>query len=206
MCPALCCERFCPLPNRYVNGSPILKAVRAGVTAYLLKDASALKVIAPIRTIARGEAVCPPQFCLALFKAVAQGGGFSPSLRSTGLRLTRRQQELLPMIACGLTNKEIASHLNLSEQTVKNHIYIGCSARSEQTTAYRSSKSRVLRISLTNPLRRQADRDAGGPRVIRSYRSPHETWIAARFWRSGITCSIWLSRAVRGGPPLHHHQ
>jgi DNA-binding NarL/FixJ family response regulator len=103
--------------------SAFLKAVRAGVTGYLLKDASALKVITAIRTIARGEAVCPSQFCLALFKAVAQGGGFSPSLRSTSLGLTRRQQELLPMIARGLTNKEIASHLNLSEQTVKNHIH-----------------------------------------------------------------------------------
>jgi DNA-binding NarL/FixJ family response regulator len=100
-----------------------LKAVRAGITGYLLKDASALKVIAAIRAIARGEAVCPPQFCLALFKALAQGAPFTPSLASPGLRLTRRQQELLPMIARGLTNKEIASHLNLSEQTVKNHIH-----------------------------------------------------------------------------------
>jgi DNA-binding NarL/FixJ family response regulator len=53
-----------------------------------------------------------------------------------GLRLTRRQQELVPMIARGLSNKEIASHLNLSEQTVKNHIHrilrrIGANDRSE---------------------------------------------------------------------------
>jgi DNA-binding NarL/FixJ family response regulator len=52
------------------------------------------------------------------------------------VRLTRRQQELVPMIARGLTNKEIASHLNLSEQTVKNHIHrmlrrIGASDRLE---------------------------------------------------------------------------
>lgn len=103
--------------------SSFLRAVRAGIAGYLLRDASALKVITAIRTIARGEAVCPPQFCTSLFKAVAQGADFSPSLRSTGLRLTRRQQELLPMIARGLTNKEIASYLNLSEQTVKNHIH-----------------------------------------------------------------------------------
>jgi DNA-binding NarL/FixJ family response regulator len=103
--------------------SLFLRAVRAGIAGYLLKDASALKVIAAIRAIARGEGVCPPQFCLALFKAAAQGTGFTPNLRNTGLRLTRRQQELLPMIARGLTNKEIASHLNLSEQTVKNHIH-----------------------------------------------------------------------------------
>ena len=37
--------------------------------------------------------------------------------------LTRRQQQIVPLIARGLTNKEIASHLNLSEQTVKNHIH-----------------------------------------------------------------------------------
>jgi DNA-binding NarL/FixJ family response regulator len=53
-----------------------------------------------------------------------------------GLRLTRRQQELLPMVARGLTNKEIAYNLNLSEQTVKNHVHrmlrkIGVNDRSE---------------------------------------------------------------------------
>jgi DNA-binding NarL/FixJ family response regulator len=37
--------------------------------------------------------------------------------------LTRRQQQIVPLIAQGLTNKEIASHLTLSEQTVKNHIH-----------------------------------------------------------------------------------
>lgn len=100
-----------------------VKAVRAGITGYLVKDASGAKVTAAIRAIARGEAVCPTQFCLALFNAVAQEVRFTPSLRNSGLRLTRRQQELLPMIARGLTNKEIASYLNLSEQTVKNHIH-----------------------------------------------------------------------------------
>jgi len=100
-----------------------IKAVRAGIRGYLLRDASASNVISAIRAMARGEAICPPEFCLALFKAVAQGTGFTPSLRRPNLRLTRRQHELVPMIAQGLTNKEIANHLNLSEQTVKNHIH-----------------------------------------------------------------------------------
>jgi DNA-binding NarL/FixJ family response regulator len=39
------------------------------------------------------------------------------------LGLTRRQQQLVPLLAQGLTNKEIAAHLNLSEQTVKNHVH-----------------------------------------------------------------------------------
>jgi DNA-binding NarL/FixJ family response regulator len=100
-----------------------LRAVRAGVSGYLLNDASAADVIAAVRAVARGEAVCPSQLCKALFDSFAGVRKFTPSVRNMGLRLTRRQQELLPMIARGLTNKEIASHLNLSEQTVKNHIH-----------------------------------------------------------------------------------
>jgi DNA-binding NarL/FixJ family response regulator len=106
-----------------VDESAFLRAVRAGVSGYLLNDASAADVIAAIRAVARGEAVCPAQLCKVLFDTVARPREFIPSVRNIGLRLTRRQQELLPMIARGLTNKEIASDLNLSEQTVKNHIH-----------------------------------------------------------------------------------
>lgn len=103
--------------------SAFLRAVRAGASGYLLHEASAADVVAAIRAVARREAVCPPQFCRALFDVVAGVRGFTPRIRKMGPRLTRRQQELLPMVARGLTNKEIASHLNLSEQTIKNHIH-----------------------------------------------------------------------------------
>src|ERR1700704_4520771 len=48
-----------------------IAAVRSGVTGYLLKDASASDVIAAVRAVARGEAVCPPQLCSTLFRFVA---------------------------------------------------------------------------------------------------------------------------------------
>ncbi len=113
-----------------------LRAVRAGVRGYLLHEASATDLIAAIRAVARHEAVCPSKFCKALFDALAGVREFIPSVRKMGPRLTRRQQELLPMVARGLTNKEIASRLNLSEQTVKNHIHrmlrkIGANDRSD---------------------------------------------------------------------------
>ena len=113
-----------------------LRAVRAGVRGYLLHEASAAELIAAIRAVARKEAVCPSQFCKFLFDALAGSCEFTPSVRKMAGRLTRRQQELVPMIARGLTNKEIASHLNLSEQTVKNHIHrmlrrIGANDRSQ---------------------------------------------------------------------------
>jgi len=106
-----------------LDESAFLKAVRAGVGGYLLNEASAVDVIAAIRAIVRGEAVCPSQLSRALFDTLAGKLECTPSIRKMGFRLTRREQELLPMIANGLSNKEIASRLNISQQTVKNHIH-----------------------------------------------------------------------------------
>jgi two-component system, NarL family, response regulator DevR len=99
-----------------------LRAVRAGVVGYVLKDASAPEVAAAVRAVMRGEAVCPPGLCLTLFQHFAEGDP-SISLIRRYPGLTRREQQLVPMIGKGLTNKEIAAQLNLSEQTVKNHVH-----------------------------------------------------------------------------------
>lgn len=105
-----------------------LKAVRAGVAGYLLQHASAVEVIEAIRAVHQGEAVCPPRLCMSLFKHLAASGEGIAQVKSgrNGRirgRLTRREQQLVPLIGQGLTNKEIAAQLNLSEQTVKNHIH-----------------------------------------------------------------------------------
>jgi DNA-binding NarL/FixJ family response regulator len=102
-----------------------LEAVRQGATGYILKDANAPDVIAAVRAVTHGEAVCPPRLCLLLFNYVAKRGvTLMPALRMhVQLGLTRRERELVPMIAQGLTNKEIAALLNVSEQTVKNHVH-----------------------------------------------------------------------------------
>jgi two-component system response regulator DevR len=101
-----------------------LKAVSAGAAGYVLKDASAMDVVAAIRAIVRDEAVCPPHLCRSLFRYVAGTCTSLPNVRvKSQLGLTRRQQQLVPLLAQGLTNKEIAVQLNLSEQTVKNHVH-----------------------------------------------------------------------------------
>jgi DNA-binding NarL/FixJ family response regulator len=101
-----------------------LNAVRFGVTGYLLPDASASDVVSAVRAVNRGEAVCPPQLCSALFRFVAQTARGMPLQNPTSKPdLTLRQQQLVTLVARGLTNKEIASHLNLSEFTVRNHIH-----------------------------------------------------------------------------------
>jgi len=99
-----------------------LSTVRSGVAGYLLKDASALEVVAAVRAVVNEEAVCPPRLCYALFEAMVSYIPPSPSLRME-FGLTRREQQLIQMMSGGLTNKEIASQWSLSEQTVKNHVH-----------------------------------------------------------------------------------
>jgi len=101
-----------------------LRVVRAGAVGYVLKDASAAEVARTIRAVAGGEAVCPAALSVALFQWVARYAPAIPSLHlKTSLGLSRREQQLVGLIRQGLTNKEMASQLNLSEQTVKNHVH-----------------------------------------------------------------------------------
>lgn len=100
-----------------------LIAVHHGVTGYVLKDASAAEVASAIRAVAQGESVCPPILCRVLFDHVASSGAWQPGVQvRKNLGLTRREQQLVQLVSEGLTNKEIAARLYLSEQTVKNHL------------------------------------------------------------------------------------
>jgi DNA-binding NarL/FixJ family response regulator len=109
-----------------MNDDPeqFLAAVKAGISGYLLKDASTSEVLAGVRAIYRGEAVCPPKLCLRLFQYVARMTR-ETKVQSNAPRpgLTIRQKQLVELVAQGLTNKEIAFRLNLSEFTVRNHIH-----------------------------------------------------------------------------------
>src|SRR5271168_1635328 len=101
-----------------------LRVVQAGVVGYVLKDASAVEVARTIRAVATGEAVCPAALSVVLFQWVARHKSAAPIWHlKTSLGLSRREQEMVGLIQQGLTNKEIASRLNLSEQTVKNHVH-----------------------------------------------------------------------------------
>src|SRR5258707_13289680 len=121
-----------------------MAAVRSGVMGYLLKDASASELVAAVRAVYRGEAVCPPQLCSTLFRFVAHMVDEMPIERSAARPdLTLRQQQLVALVAKGLTNKEIASHLNLSEFTVRNHIHrilkqVDAGSRSEAVETIRA--------------------------------------------------------------------
>lgn len=97
------------------------RSIRAGAVAYVSSESPASDVVAAVRCAVRGESLCPPHLCRELFKYVAKQAA-PRSSSAASYRLTRREQQLLPLISEGLTNKEIAARLIISELTVKNHV------------------------------------------------------------------------------------
>ena len=100
-----------------------LHAIRQGALGYVLKDASALEVVATVRTVANGGASCDPRLCAYLFRFAAQQDRMPNFRVRSKLGLTNREQQLVGLISRGLTNKEIAAELQLAEHTVRNHIH-----------------------------------------------------------------------------------
>ena len=101
-----------------------MQCVRAGARGYLLKEASPEDVVEGVRAVQAGKAVCPGGLCALLFHYFEREATSFPSASMRQrMGLTRREQQLVPLIAEGLTNKEIANRFCLSEQTVKNHLY-----------------------------------------------------------------------------------
>ena len=121
----------CSMPNVLIllidaSGDEMnfLQCIRAGIRGYLPRDASADEVGEAVRALHAGRAVCSGTLCTVLFRYVEREATCFPSaIVHQRLGLTRREQQLIPLVAEGLTNKEIANHFCLSEQTVKNHLY-----------------------------------------------------------------------------------
>ncbi|HEY2544730.1 MAG TPA: response regulator transcription factor [Candidatus Acidoferrum sp.] len=98
--------------------------VRAGIKGYLPRDASAEDVLEAMHAVQAGDAVCPGSLCALLFRFFErEATSVHSATIHPRLGLTRREQQIVPLIAQGLTNKEIANQFCLSEQTVKNHLY-----------------------------------------------------------------------------------
>ena len=101
----------------------ILDALRAGASGFLLKDAPTQDVIAAVRAVAAGDAVLSAGVTRQLLDQVARRLP-APITREPDAAeaLTGREQEVLRMLATGLSNAEIAEALPVSEPTVKTHV------------------------------------------------------------------------------------
>ena len=101
----------------------VFEGLRAGALGYLLKDVSGAELAAAIRTVFGGGALIEPSVAR---KMVAEFARIVPSSRGVdeGMaeQLSEREQEVLKMVAQGLSNKEIAQKAHLAEGTVKNYV------------------------------------------------------------------------------------
>lgn len=105
------------------DGQHFLQFIREGAMGYIAKDASALEVVTAIRTVAAGGAACSPDLCAFLFRFAARQNQMPSFHARSKLGLTNREQQLVGLISQGMTNKEIASELQLAENTVRNHVH-----------------------------------------------------------------------------------
>jgi DNA-binding NarL/FixJ family response regulator len=97
----------------YETDADILRAVEAGASGYLLKDASRADLAGAIRAAARGETVLAPSVAGRLVNQVR---------RPVPHALSAREVEVLALVAKGLTNSEIGRALHITEATVKTHL------------------------------------------------------------------------------------
>jgi len=101
----------------------IIEALRAGASGFLLKDAPTREVVDAVRAVAAGDAVLAPAVTRQLLDQVGRRLPAAVSRTPDGLReLTDREQEVLRMLAVGMSNAEIATALVVSEPTVKTHV------------------------------------------------------------------------------------
>ncbi|WP_330333439.1 response regulator transcription factor [Streptomyces sp. NBC_00536] len=96
----------------YDTDADILAAVEAGASGYLLKDAPPEELASAVRTAAAGQSALAPAVALRLMDR----------MRTPAEALTKRELEVLQLVADGLSNQQISKKLFLSQATVKSHL------------------------------------------------------------------------------------
>jgi len=100
----------------------IAEYVNAGVSGFVLKDASFDELVATIMTVAGGGKVLPALLTQSLFTQIANETARNRAPTMDAVRMTRREHEVVGLIGEGLSNKEIAQRLNIATHTVKSHV------------------------------------------------------------------------------------
>lgn len=119
----------------YDDDQFIFKLLEAGAAGYILKNVHSHELIAVVRAVHHGESVLHPRIARKVLDRFLPSSGRARDYQMTG-GLAEREMELLKLMTRGLSNKEIASEMNLSIRTVQGHVQqvfkkLGVSSRTE---------------------------------------------------------------------------
>jgi len=116
------------------SGPDVVTCAELGITGYLSRNATLEEVRSALRASVRGEAWCSGRVAVELIRHISRTQPSRPD--RPGLRLTRRERDVLTLLESGMANKEIARALEIQLSTVKNHVHnllgkLGASGRAE---------------------------------------------------------------------------
>jgi DNA-binding NarL/FixJ family response regulator len=103
--------------------SEILGLVKAGVSGFVVKDASINDFVATIRGVAAGQKVFPTSLTGSLLSQIVDDASRKGIVRSSDVKMTARERQIVDLIAQGLSNKEIGKRLGIATDTVKSHVH-----------------------------------------------------------------------------------
>jgi DNA-binding CsgD family transcriptional regulator len=160
--------------------SEIVAALNAGASGYLLKDIDPGDISIAIEKAAKGGTYLPPEISS---KAIA-------AMRNPGPKLTRREREVVKLLATGASNAQIAQELFVTEATVKSHLV------NVFTKLGVDSRARAIRVA--------EDRGPGlSPRLVQDAPGPRRRLPPKPWWSAETTARApWSRRSTVGWPEL----
>lgn len=108
----------CLMLTGYDDDEAVYAAVLAGASGYVIKDIRGSGLVESVRAVAAGRSLLDPALNKRVIERISRSHASDPRLESLSLR----EGQILPLIAEGLTNREIGDRLGLAEKTVKNYI------------------------------------------------------------------------------------
>jgi DNA-binding NarL/FixJ family response regulator len=105
----------------YAEDATVLAAVQSGAHGYALKDARAEELLRAIRTVAQGRGYLDPRIAQQALRWITTRSSADAGAQGIA-KLSRQERLIMPLLAEGKTNKEIALQLGLSDKTVKNYL------------------------------------------------------------------------------------
>ncbi|MEU2231636.1 response regulator [Streptomyces vietnamensis] len=115
-------ELACLMLTSFDDEDALLDAIMAGAAGYVLKQIKGSDLVSAVRTVATGQSMLDPATTARLMHSLRDPEAAKPPEDERLAALSERERSVLELIGEGLTNRQIAKQLYLSEKTVKNHI------------------------------------------------------------------------------------